>query len=120
MTSPTAPVRDRLRAALGMAMKARDRERVSALRSALARIENAEAVPLTEDFRAGAVENAALGAGAADAARRDLSEREQRSLVQAEADEADAAAAQVESLDPDRADRLRRTAADLRALVCAG
>jgi uncharacterized protein YqeY len=51
----TEPLRDRLRAALPVALKARDRATASTLRSTLAAIENAEAVD-AGSVRAGAVE----------------------------------------------------------------
>ncbi|MGX1812070.1 hypothetical protein ACWIGI_40670 [Nocardia sp. NPDC055321] len=84
------PLRDRLRAALPAALKARDRTAVAALRSALAAIDNAEAVDAS-DVRAGAIE-AAGGLGAAERPRRELTESDVDDIVRAEIDERDSAA----------------------------
>jgi uncharacterized protein len=65
-------------AALPAAMRARDRAAVSALRSVLARVSNAAAVHIDTLPRAGAVHDAAMGAGAADAPRRPLTEAQVR------------------------------------------
>ena len=74
-------------------MKARDRVAVAALRSALARVSNAEAVHVDSVPRAGAIEDAPAGAGAADAPRRELTEADVRGIVEAEVAEHDHAAA---------------------------
>jgi uncharacterized protein len=106
-------IRSRLRRALTEALKARDAAAVSALRSALSAIGNAEAVdpgavgpgavgpgaggsgrpgaPGSVHF-AGAV----AGLGAAEAERRLLTEADVAALVRAEAAERDAAASQYE------------------------
>ncbi|MEY9909045.1 uncharacterized protein YqeY [Catenulispora sp. MAP12-49] len=88
--NPT-PLRDRLRAALPIALKARDRATASTLRAALAAIENAEAVD-AGDVRAGAIEASAVGIGAAEAARRELSEADVAAIVRAEIAEREHAA----------------------------
>ena len=67
-----SPLRDRLRSALLEARRARDTEAASTLRTALAALENAEAVPVGET--SGAIEDAPLGAGATEARRRVLSD----------------------------------------------
>lgn len=81
------PLRERLRAALPAAIKARDRVSVSALRSALAAIDNAEAVgasrPSPADGEA-AIAHSLVGLGAGDVARRALSEAQIADLVRAE------------------------------------
>ena len=82
--SPASGLRDRMAAALTAAMKARDRVAVAALRSALARVANAEAVHIDTVPRAGALHDAAVGAGAADAPRRELTEADVREVVEAE------------------------------------
>ena len=87
-----AGLRDRMAVALTTAMKGRDRVAVTALRSALARVSNAEAVPVDTMPAAGAVEEARLGAGAADAPRRELTEADVRLVVGAEVAEHDRAA----------------------------
>ena len=53
----------------------------AALRSALSALENAEAVPVDTMPAAGAVDAAGLGAGAADAPRRELTESDERALL---------------------------------------
>jgi len=86
--------RDTLRAELLSARKDRDSTRVSALRSALSAIDNAE----TPDGggvnspRSGAIANAVVGLGAAEVPRRELSDAEIRGLLRAEIDERLAAA----------------------------
>ncbi|MBF6329362.1 GatB/YqeY domain-containing protein [Nocardia transvalensis] len=110
-----APLRERLRAALPVAMKARDRDAASALRSALAAIDNSEAVDAAE-VKAGAIEASAVGLGAAEARRRELTEADIERIVQREIDERRSAAEEYESLGrSDRADRLRAEAAALAA-----
>ncbi|WP_392543937.1 hypothetical protein [Oryzobacter telluris] len=89
-------MREQLSAALPTAMKARDRVAVAALRSALAAIANAEAVPVDSMPRAGAVEAAAIGAGAADAPRRELTEDDVRAIVATEVDDRVSAAAEMD------------------------
>lgn len=79
-TGPT--IREALRSELTRAMKSRDSVRVSACRSAMTLLDNASAVPLDESrHRAGAVEQSAVGVGAADGARRELTEDQLRRLV---------------------------------------
>ena len=118
MTAGT--LRGSLAAALPVAMRARDRVAVSALRSALARIANREAVSIDTIPRAGAIEQARLGAGAADAARRDLSEDEVRELVEAEVRERERAAAEVTAAGrPDVGETLLAEAAVLTAHLSA-
>lgn len=114
------PVRERLSAALPAAIKARDRVAVAALRSALAAVANAEAVPVDSAPRAGALEEAASGAGAADAPRRDLTEHDVRALVAGEVLDRDRAAAELAELGRHE-DAARLTAeADVLRTVLAG
>lgn len=109
-------LRERLRAALKPAMKARDTGAVSALRSALAAIDNAEAVD-AGDVRAGAVEESPVGLGAAEAARRDLTEVEIEAIVRREIDERRSAATEYDRLGAiDRRDRLTAEADALAVL----
>ena len=77
-----SPLRTGLRAALLQARRARDAETVSTLRTALAALENAEAVPTAA--RAGAMEQAPVGVGAAEAARRVLSDADELALLDEE------------------------------------
>ncbi|MCA2208106.1 GatB/YqeY domain-containing protein [Nocardia rosealba] len=83
---PLTALRDRLRTALKPAMKARDRSAVSALRSALAAIDNAEAVDVG-DAKAGALEDSAVGLGAAEVRRRELTEDDIVEIVRHEINE---------------------------------
>lgn len=96
-------------------MRSRDKVTVSALRSTLAALDNAEAVPVAESaLRGQALEHSPVGAGAAEAARRELSERDIADIVQAEAKERlDAAAELTAPAHADRATELRAEAAVL-------
>ncbi|HEY4464458.1 MAG TPA: hypothetical protein VGN41_17460 [Streptosporangiaceae bacterium] len=113
---PHGDVRARLGRALRDALKARDQVAASALRSALAAIANAEAVPPAASPPSGPTTNpyvagAAAGVGGAEAERRVLSDAETGAIVQAEIAERHAAAAQYdEAGHADRAARLRREA----------
>ena len=115
-------VRKRLALALFEALKARDMIAVSALRSALAAIDNASAVPAGPAPAAGAggphFAGSAVGLGAGEAARRLLSEAETAEIVRTEVAERQAAARAYEDRGhADRADRLRREAAVLMAAI---
>ena len=105
-------------AALTDAMRARDRDAVPALRSALAAVANAEAVPIHTMPSAGAVEKAAVGVGAADAPRRELGEDDVRSVLEAEVAEHDRAALHLgEAGHPDEARRVAAQAEVLRGIL---
>lgn len=108
-------LRSRLRQALPEAMRARDRVAVSALRTALAALDNAEAVPVDgAALRGLALEQAPLGAGATEAARRELGEGEAADIVRAEAAERlEAAGRSTAREHAARAVRLRAEAAVL-------
>lgn len=81
-------VRERLRVDLREAMKERDKIAVRVIRSLLAAIDNAEAVSAAESSSGGAhVAKAALGAGAGDRPRRELSGDDLAMILQAEIDE---------------------------------
>jgi hypothetical protein len=128
----------RLRLALTAALRARDLTAVAALRSALAAIGNAGAVPVpaappaanpsagipAAARAAGAsphIAGAAVGLGAAEAERRRLSPARVAAIVQAEIDERRAAAAQYERAGhADRAARLTAEAQSLAAAVAGG
>ncbi|MBO8192270.1 hypothetical protein ITI46_11415 [Streptomyces oryzae] len=96
-------------------MRARDKAAVSALRATLAALDNAEAVPLEgAQLRGAALEQSPVGAGATEAARRELSEPGVADIVRAEATERLEAAAQLTApAHADRAARLRAEAAVL-------
>ena len=77
-----------MRRALVEAMRARDATAVRALRSALAALDNAEAVPLDDAAARGtAIEASPVGVGAAEAARRDLTDDHVIEIVRAEVEE---------------------------------
>lgn len=88
MAQPISGIRDRMRAALPVAIKQRDTTTVMALRSALAAIENAEAVPTAETpapiIGRGEIAGAAVGLGAGDVPRRGLSETQVAEIVRRE------------------------------------
>ena len=115
---PSAPdVQQRLREALRAAMKARDSVTVSALRTVLAAIANAEAVAVAApDGQATVsgsqhVASAASGLGAAEARRRDLTGADIAGIIAAEIAERYRAAGQYDSAgNAGRAARLRREA----------
>ncbi|WP_460725716.1 GatB/YqeY domain-containing protein [Nocardia heshunensis] len=113
-SSETSPLRERLRAALPAAMKARDRAATAALRSALGAIDNAEAVD-GSGVRAGAIETSPVGLGTAEVRRRDLTESDIEAIVRTEIDDRLTAAKEYDSLTggADRATLLRAEAAAL-------
>jgi uncharacterized protein len=100
-------------------MKARDTVAVAALRSALAAIDNAEAVDAPAPIPAatsGSVHVAAsiTGVGAAEVQRRELSTAQVEALIRAEVANRLAAAGEYQRLGhPEHAQRLRREAAVL-------
>ena len=96
-------------------MRARDKDAVRALRTTLAAMENAEAVPVDEaELRGLALEQSPVGVGVTEAARRELSERGVVDVVRAEAAERLELAAQLNApAHSDRAARLRAEAAVL-------
>lgn len=109
------PLAERLAAALPAAMRARDSVAVSALRSAVAALGNAEAVPVDAAPPAGALEHARVGAGAADVPRRELDEAEVHAVVRAEVTSRDEAADRLAGHGRhEQADRLRAEAQVLR------
>jgi len=115
-------IRKRLEGVLRETLRARDTVAVSALRSALAALDNAQAVPAAPAPVAGASSphfaGAAAGLGAGEAERRRLSEAQARDIVRAEVAERQAAAREYERRGhADQAGRLRREAAVLRAAL---
>ena len=114
-------VRASMRTSLKEAMRGRDTLAVSALRSGLSAIDNAEAVP-TEPTSMGTddspIAGAAVGVGATEAARRELTLDDVRALLRAEVDERRGAAIEIEGAGhPDRAAGLRREADVLEAVL---
>ena len=95
MADPDASdIRGRLSSALGDAMRARDSNAVSALRSALSAIANAEAVPA----QTGRTLKPKIGIGVGDVARRHLSAAELSRIVEEEIAELSRGAADYERL----------------------
>lgn len=113
-------MRDDLQSALTEAMKARDLTAMGALRSALAAIGNAEAMPITIMPAAGAIE-AAVGLGSAEADRLQLSDDQQREVVQYEIDERLAAISDYEQRGrSDASEKLKHEVAALQQVLLGG
>lgn len=96
---PPDDIRTRLRRALGVALKARDAGAVSALRSAMSAIGNAEAVaPAARPAGTGSAHFAGTvaGLGAGEAQRGMLTEADADAIVRHEAAEREAAAGEYE------------------------
>ena len=96
---PPDDIRTRLRRALGVALKAREAGAVSALRSAMSAIGNAEAVdPSARPAGTGSAHFAGTvaGVGASEARRRLLTEADADAIVRQEAAEREAAAGEYE------------------------
>jgi uncharacterized protein YqeY len=103
-------LRRRLRDALVVAMKERDRVAVAVVRSTLAAIDNAEAVDATAAAGgSSAIESSPVGIGVTEVERRALSDEDIAQIVRSEVADREAAA-----LDYDRAGRPERAEA-LRA-----
>ncbi|MFF9015896.1 hypothetical protein ACF09C_23390 [Streptomyces sp. NPDC014870] len=97
-------------------MRARDKAAVSALRSTLAALDNAEAVtPTEEQLRGTAIEASPSGVGVTEAVRRELSEETVVEMVRAEAAERLEAAEQLTA--PAHADRAARLRAEADVLL---
>lgn len=82
-------VRDQLRSDLTQAMRARDRLRVSVLRTALAAIANAEAQVVPDDRSAiptttGPIAGASVGVGSSDVERRLMTEDDRQAILAGE------------------------------------
>lgn len=118
--NPSAPVlRDRLRAALPGALRSRDSVLVSALRSTLAALDNAESVPPEASVhRAGAVELSPRGAGSAEVERAILDNNAVVAIVSTEIEDRLTSATDYAAAGhPDRAERLRAEAAALASFL---
>jgi uncharacterized protein len=122
---PGTSLRARLQAALAEALRGRDLAAASALRSALAALSNAEAVP------AGTLESTAVtsphvagttvGVGTAEAGRRSLSPADAEAIVRTEiAERRDAADGYERHGHPGRAGKLRHEADVLTGVLEAG
>lgn len=107
-----------LRSRLRQALKLRDSVVIAACRSALAAIQNAEAVAgAADDLRAGAIEASPVGVGVGDLPRRMLGAVEIRAIVEREISECRAGAVSVTLDDPDRAAFLIRQAEVLQSVL---
>lgn len=111
-------MRDILRRDLAIALKARDRVAIAALRSTLAAIENAEAPPAHQPAPGAVgsehVAGSVAGLGAAEVERRQLTEDDLRGIVRAEVDERAAAALEYERVG--RTDLAQRVRAEAEVL----
>jgi uncharacterized protein YqeY len=123
MTETAAHWRQTLRARLMTARKDRDAIRVSALRSALSAIDNAE-TPDVEDLdvpAAGTIAGSVAGLGAAEVPRRVLTGAAIRTLLRAEIDDRLLAAEQMDAGGhSERATAVRAEAAVLVDLLSGG
>ena len=119
MTS--SPVRLALRQRLTTALRERDKPIASAMRSAIAALENAEAVPASQGVvpaTSSHVAGAAVGVGAAEAERLALDEATESAILRAEVDGLLDAAREYESLGHgDRAAEARTAADELSVVV---
>ena len=119
-TGPQA-LRDALRHDLVRAMKAREPDAVSALRTVIAAIDNAEAVPAPEESPAttsGHIAGARGGLGATEAARRDLTSSQQQAILRDQITGYTTEAGRYEALgQPDAGRRLRDQARLLTAYL---
>lgn len=119
MEPPPDPIRlrERLRESLKDALSSRDTIAVSALRSVMSALDNAEAV---DESHAPGPSGAyvRLGAGAGEVARRVLSAQDVVDVVHAEVEDRAAAAAEYERLGrADEASRLRAEASALESFM---
>jgi uncharacterized protein len=114
-------LRATLRRGLTAAMKARDTEVLAALRTAIAAIDNAEAVAVPADrapVTSAHIAGASSGAGSAEAARRQLDGDEVRRILRDQADEQAREADRFDELgQADAARRLRRRAEVIAAYL---
>lgn len=106
-------LREQLRADLKTAMKARDAATVSALRTTLAALDNAEAVVVSDASTrvSGAIAGAQSGVGSTEVSRRVLSLAEMRAILETQVAERVSAAADYQRLGrDDESERLRQEA----------
>ncbi|YAL82993.1 hypothetical protein ACMYYO_13900 [Dermacoccaceae bacterium W4C1] len=110
----SSPLRDRLRAQMKAAMLAKDSVTLNATRSALAALDNAEAVPT--EASAGALEASPV-AGSVEAPRRELTPDDEHRIVRGEIIDLAAAADQIAEADPERANDHRAAADTLTRIL---
>ena len=111
-----SPLRVRLRAALVEARRSRDTVATSTVRTVLAALDNAEAVPVDSVRAAGAVEDSARGVGESDAPRRVLSDADEPAILEAEIASLDEAVVAYDVAAPERAAEARAGIEVLTAL----
>jgi len=121
VTDDAQALRAALRLGLTTAMKSRDRDALAAFRTAIAAIDNAEAVPAPDTAppaTSAHFAGASSGLGAAEAARRELSASELHGIVRDQISERTREADRYDALgQADAAGRLRRQAAALAAYL---
>lgn len=115
MTTESA-LRTRLRSALLEARRARDAVATSTVRTVLAALENAEAVPVDSVPGAGAIEDSVRGVGGTDAPRHVLSDADELAILDAEIDSLDEAVTAYDGVAPERAAAARAGIEVLTAL----
>lgn len=119
-TVTTDPLTEALRDELLQARRAGDRALSSALRTTLASLANAEAVPEAEDDGAANSAHVAggrAGVGAADVPRRTLTDEDRLAVIAAEIASLEEAVGVYAELDPARAEDARRGAVLLADLL---
>ncbi|MGH3164569.1 MAG: hypothetical protein ACRDN0_01585 [Trebonia sp.] len=114
-------LRAALRAGLATALKARDRDALAALRTAIAAIDNAEAVPVPdtgEPVTSAHIAGARSGPGSAEAARRRLTAGELHDILRGQIAEQTSEADRYDALGQSAAgERLRRQSRTLAAYL---
>ena len=117
-------VRATLRHGLTTALKARDAEALAALRTAIAAIDNAEAIATTDTQRpvtSADIAGASSGVGSTEAVRRSLNSGQLRDIMREQIAEYAREADRYDALGrPDAADRLRYRAGILAAHLAPG
>ena len=113
----TPSIRAELRRAITQAMKQHDRQATAVYRIALAAIDNAEAVPMGREHRAGAIESSAVGVGRTDVPRRLLDEQDLIRIVEGEARTLRETADFLAHVNPDAARQRLRDAMLLQTLL---
>ena len=117
-------LRAALRQGLTVALKTRDSDALAALRTAMAAIDNAEAVPaptVNSPTTSAHVAGARSGLGSTEATRRELSASELRDILRGQIAEHSGEAERYDALGhADAAERLRRQARTLATYLADG
>jgi hypothetical protein len=123
MKNPKEPweFREELRRELRAALTSRQPDRISALRTLIAALDNAEAVPADVDSQRstdGVIAHSSHGVGSAEAPRRELHTKDVQAILRDLLGEYDTQAQHYRSFHQhEAADRLRRKANVLRAYL---